>query len=346
MKTLSKNRIILGFVMLPMLALMSGCGGGSGGGSGASTTSPIDSTPPAVINTTPALNAANVAPNSAITVTFSESIDPATVNGTTFAVAGVSGTVTYDDTNKMATFRPASVLANNAGYTVTVSTGVKDVAGNAMAQSYSWSFTTSASLDNIPPTVSSTVPANGATNVATNSSIAAIFSEGMNASSIVFTLKQGTTAIPGSVTYTAENAAVTFTPSASLAPNTTFTATVSGADLAGNTIASPYSWSFTTAAAPDTTPPTVVSVYPADGATGVPVTTTLSVTFSEPMLPFNFGTVDGVPATVTWSNNNTTAVLTPGANLKSSAIYTFTISAKDLAGNQMTTPYAWKFTTQ
>ena len=46
---------------------------------------------------------------------------------------------------------------------------------------------------------------------------------------------------------------VTFIPSAPLAPNTTYTARISGAkDAAGNVMA-PFSWSFTTAPAPNTT---------------------------------------------------------------------------------------------
>lgn len=194
------------------------------------------------------------------------------------------------------------------------------------------------------PTVISTAPVDGAQNIAINSSVKASFSEAMSSSTITFTLKQGTTSIPGNILYSDADATVTFTPSASLAPNTTYTATVNGANLTGNTLASPYSWSFTTASALDTTPPTVVSTTPTDGATGVPVTTTLSVTFSEPMLPFSFGTVDGVPGTVSWPTAST-VIFTPGSNLKSGTTYTFTISAYDMAGNAMA-PYTWKFTTQ
>ena len=54
--------------------------------------------------------------------------------------------------------------------------------------------------------------------------------------------------ITGSTAYDDTTHTVTFTPAASLSSATTYTATVSGAaDLAGNTMASPSSWSFTTA---------------------------------------------------------------------------------------------------
>ncbi len=78
---------------------------------------------------------------------------------------------------------------------------------------------------------------------------------------------------------------VTFTPSSNLAYSTTYTGTITTGvrDLAGNAMAANYIWSFTTGAAPDTTPPTVTAVSPGIGATDVPITSTLTATFSEAM---------------------------------------------------------------
>ena len=42
----------------------------------------------------------------------------------------------------LAIFNPSNVLDPNATYTVTVGTGVKDNAGNALGSSYSWNFST------------------------------------------------------------------------------------------------------------------------------------------------------------------------------------------------------------
>ena len=54
----------------------------------------------------------------------------------------------------------------------------------------------------------------------------------------------------GAVTYDSANRRATFTPTAALANHTTYTATVSAAkDLAGNPLAAPKTWSFTTARA-------------------------------------------------------------------------------------------------
>jgi hypothetical protein len=71
---------------------------------------------------------------------------------TTFTVTGpgatpVAGTVTYDATTKMAKFAPTTPLALGTIYTATVTTGVKDSAGNSLAVSHTWTFTTSATAN-------------------------------------------------------------------------------------------------------------------------------------------------------------------------------------------------------
>lgn len=110
------------------------------------------------------------------------------------------------------------------------------------------------------PTVTSTGPGSGATGVPRNVSITATFSEKMNVTTInatTFTLKSGATAIPGVVTYVGTTA--TLNPASTLAPNTTFTATVStGAeDLQGDALAAAKTWSFTTVATSETGPAAV-----------------------------------------------------------------------------------------
>jgi hypothetical protein len=80
-----------------------------------------------------------------------------------------------------------------------------------------------------------------------NTVITAVFSEEMNSLTLTrdpnFTI-QGVT---GLVTYAPETA--TFTPNSPLAPNTTYTCTISRnvMDLSGNKMAQDYTWSFRTA---------------------------------------------------------------------------------------------------
>jgi hypothetical protein len=115
--------------------------------------------------------------------------------------------------------------------------------------------------DTTPPQVTSTVPADGASDVPTGVSLTVTFNEAIQPGSGSFTLTgPGNTPVAGSVAYTSSG--ITFTPSSELAPNTTYTATVSGVlDLGGNAMSAPVQWSFTTSPASTpseaSTPPSI-----------------------------------------------------------------------------------------
>jgi len=199
-----------------------------------------------------------------VTATFSEAMNPATINTTTFALTGpgttpVTGVVTY--TGSTATFTPSSALAVSTLYTATITTVAQDLNGDAMASNKVWTFTTAATA--CAPTVISVAPPNGATGICQNTLVVATFSEAMNPSTInttTFTLSASGTPVAGTVTYDVSTYAVTFTPNPpGLALDTTYTATVTtGAqDLAGDALAANKVWTFTTAATACTTAPTV-----------------------------------------------------------------------------------------
>jgi hypothetical protein len=102
---------------------------------------------PAVTGTSPAAGATGVSPATTVQATFTTSMTPSTINGTTFTLAGPSGavpaTVTYDDVTKTATLTPSATLTSGVTYTATVSTGVQSSAGVNMATAKTWSFSTS-----------------------------------------------------------------------------------------------------------------------------------------------------------------------------------------------------------
>jgi methionine-rich copper-binding protein CopC len=105
--------------------------------------------------------------------------------------------------------------------------------------------------DTTPPTVTDRTPAPGATGVPVTAVVTGTFSEPVVGSSAQVALTgPGGADVPGSAGYDEPSRTVTFSPAASLAESTTYTATVSGAqDGAGNTMA-PVTWTFTTAASP------------------------------------------------------------------------------------------------
>ena len=136
----------------------------------------------------------------------------------------------------------------------------------------------------VTPAVTSETPASGATNVAVSTAPTATFNEAVQPSTISFTLENSSgSSVAGSVSYNSTTNVTTFTPTSALADNTTYTATVSGAEsTSGVSMTAPFSWSFTTAAAPPSvTPPAVTSETPASGATNVAVSTAPTATFNE-----------------------------------------------------------------
>ena len=323
-----------------------------------------DDTPPTVTAVSPANGATAVNPNTAVSITFSEAMDASTINGTTISLkltssgASVTGTVAYNTTTHIATFTPATALANSANYTVTVTTGVKDLAGNAMSAAFQSTFTTA---DLTPPAVTSTSPANLATQVPVTTTVSATFSKPMDATTITtttFTLKATATGTPitGTVAYNAATQTATFTPSANLSSATTYTATITtGAhDTSGNALPANFNWTFITA---DIVPPFVNSITPNNGATNVAVNTAVNIQFSETMdastinntniTVKNTATSAPVAGTVTYTTVNSIGTFTPTASLSNGTQYTVTVSTgvKDLSGNQMTAPFVSSFTT-
>ena len=200
------------------------------------------------------------------------------------------------------------------------------------------------------PVVSMVVPqTNG---VGTNREVAVVFSKSMDPASI----NSGSfvvTGASGTVTYDATNKIAAFKPLADLAPNTTFNAriTVAAKDISGTPLAAPFDFSFTTRATADTSPPDIVVINVASGATCVPLTQKIMVTFDEQMdsLTINPSTffIEGVAGTVTYDVVSQVATFTPSASLAANTAFTFTVTAgaTDMGGVPIAAPFHLTFTT-
>ena len=103
-----------------------------------------NSTEATVSSTSPSGSTTGVPRNTAITASFSGAMTPATINTTTFTLmqgtTPVTGTVAYSGTT--ATFTPLNTLAAGTTYTATITTGAMNIAGNALASTKVWSFST------------------------------------------------------------------------------------------------------------------------------------------------------------------------------------------------------------
>lgn len=102
---------------------------------------------PEISMTSPANNAVGVARNKTITVTFSSAMNSSTINASTFTVklgsTPVEGTISYS--GLAATFTPTGSFSASTVYTISLTTGIKDANGNALAKNSQWSFTTGGS---------------------------------------------------------------------------------------------------------------------------------------------------------------------------------------------------------
>jgi hypothetical protein len=124
--------------------LMLSCGGGGGSPSGSQGNGSQDTTPPVVLSTNPSNLASGVPVNAQVTATFNENITavaPSTALTLTQGGTTVPGTVSCS--GGTATFTPTAKFGNNLSYSAIVTTGFKDLAGNALASPFTWSFITS-----------------------------------------------------------------------------------------------------------------------------------------------------------------------------------------------------------
>ena len=219
--------------------------------------------------------------NASILAVFSKDMAAATINATSFTLrcaapcVAPSGTVNYSTGSRSATFAPVAQLQIGTTYTATITMAATDTGGNRLAgnqaalpasSDYVWTFTASAPTAPANIVVFSSNPALNAIGICPTSAINATFTVpnglrldpgSVNAST--FTLTSSTLAPITASSISVDPASgkiASFQPAAPLASNTTYTAVLkSGSagvkDLAnpGDTLASDYSWSFTTGAA-------------------------------------------------------------------------------------------------
>ena len=218
----------------------------------------IDSSVLTMIATSPAENDKAVPLNHKVIATFSEAIDGTTVDAQSFSVKGadqqaLSGSISVDNVSHTAIFTPASDFTADTVYTATLTTAIKSSADSiALADDYTWQFTSGTATDTSSPTVNSTTPADAATGVLLNRAVTANFSEQLDpatVNAVTFTLSAGSTEVSGVVSY--GGTVATLTPSSDLAADTEYTATLTTGitDLAANSLAATEVWSFTTGSA-------------------------------------------------------------------------------------------------
>ncbi|MBI4567062.1 MAG: Ig-like domain-containing protein [Planctomycetes bacterium] len=355
---------------------------GTGGG-GPDTTAPV------VVGTSPAAGGTNVPINTTVSVMFSEALSPTTVTAQSVKLTdaatstAVAATLTLSSGDSVANIKPSANLAANTLYDINADTTVADVAGNKLATAFRASFTTGTTVAQDttgpicdPASVSTTgpTPADKATNVPVDTKVRLTFNEPVAPASIsatTFSLKDAAgTAVTGAFAYPAppgDNSAVELTPSAPLAPNTTYTITATSGvtDVAGNALQNaPRVYTFTTAQS--IIPPTqftVTTVVPANNATNVDVLTSIIFTFSavvdKATVTIRSATAAGsvevtekvsgavVECTPSWDATTTILTLSPNAQLKPNLDYNtkVKVTVKSATGTALNPEFTSTFKT-
>ena len=99
---------------------------------------------PDIVTTEPVPGTENVLVDGVLSITFNKTIDPATVNSSTFVVTGDDGPVDgkIDVNDKTISFTPSTPYSVDSLHTVVLTTGIKDMSGYSIAGDYSFPFKT------------------------------------------------------------------------------------------------------------------------------------------------------------------------------------------------------------
>jgi hypothetical protein len=316
-----------------------------------------DAQQPSVTDTWPQLNATDMSPDLQPTFTFSESMDPATVEAVSLLFQDEYGSIipfAIDATLDQRTLRvrPLVSLQDNRRYTLEFMLGAAsatDVSGNGLIATQALTFTTG--TDDVAPTVVASSPTTGESRVPGVLIAEITFDEDVDVLRVSETTVELMVAGKpwASVIQLVDDDTVRVTPILTLPTDTLCTLTLLGGqnglrDLAGNVLATDKSLSFTTSA--DSELPEAM-ILPPNGAVAIATSSHISIVFDAPMDPAtltpstilitdDFGSP--ISGTRTFSANNRVVTFEPTTSLPPHAYYRVQIlsgnnGARRLTGN-------------
>lgn len=281
---LRRPLIILSLLALALVAAGCSDDSSSPGGQTGDTTAPL------VTSIYPEDHDLGVALTQQIYITFSEAMDQATTAANISLGAGTITGLVWDATGTQLTV-DHTAWAEGATIDVTVGTGLKDLAGNALPQAFHSGFFT---LSSTPTLLEVQMPFDPGA-MPTNASPLFLFSEFMNLTSVeantVITEAKSGAAVPGFsiAALQGDTRRIYLELDAPFDPLTTYTITI-GADAqtqGGGTLGTAAQATFTTASGSDTTGPQILTVVPAVGAVVPASQSTIVVTFTEPVQTYD-----------------------------------------------------------
>ena len=250
------------------------------------TAAATDATAPTILGVMPLNGTINVGLNAIVTLTFSESLAPSTVNNSTFALYanGQPHGVAVNRSSDNRTVTLSTTFPPNSLMTMVATSGVTDLSGNGLAE-FTSTFATTSNPDTTLGQVITLRPAPGATNVPANTPLTMFVTKPVDAASVgpALWVAQNGVLATGTVTVSGGGTAIHFVPSVPFAPGAFVQVFLEGAiDTSGNSLPS-FQSSFTIASNPVTSTATVLRVAPT--GTGVPVNAVAEIEVSEPIRP-------------------------------------------------------------
>lgn len=339
---------------------------------GAPAKPPPDETPPSLVSNVPVNGATDVDPSEpSIMLTFSEAMDEARfafdIDPAFIAVDAEPDeamTVTWNPDHTSVTVRPSAsqVVLENTTFTLLL-TSASDEAGNTLTGDDTISFTTGEA----PPTLLSSSPTDGATDVPIVApfEVQLTFSKPMAEATVEPTVEPDNANAGSNWAQSWNGDATVLTLSPTLSPfafvdGTSYTLLVSGTSVAGRAM-TPATVSFQTVA--DMVPPTVIRTSPTADATDRPLTPLDVFLYFDDLMDADAtlaAVSSSVPLPCTWQHFFTTdqaedptlesalACRSTTDAFEPSTTYELTlgVGAKDTAGNALGAPFAFSFTTE
>lgn len=341
---------------------MGGCGGGGGGNSGDGNTGAAFGSVQLLAHV-PADGEVQVDPATVLRFEFDAPMAVESFGDEDTWLRKVGSTTNVPgayarSTGGRVSFTPAQPLDRESDYVFQLSGLTCDQSGRILDVQQSFAFRT---LDTTPPTITSVDVADNATDQSRTRTFTITFNEALGPASVtddslylrdVFGFRYV-------ATRTIHGNAVTLDPAADLPGDRLFylVATDLLADRAGNRLATSSSTRFRTIA--DAVAPTVASVWPTSGSTGVSPRVQPTFSFSESMDPNTveaasllfqdeFGSV--VPFAVEYSKDQRTLRVRPTVTLQQDRSYTMVFllggaAATDVSGNVLAATQAMTFRT-
>jgi hypothetical protein len=331
-----RSRQLLATFGIALLSfLVAACSGG-GPGSGPCTLPPASDL--TAVETYPVNNAKGVAVGATLRVRFNTCVDESTLTAQSVLLSSpgtlVPGSIGYEAETATVLFDPAPDLEYASEYVLLMGP-LRGARGEKQNEPVGVVFETQSAPEFVPP-VTTAAPPGSRYNTPQNVVLRCVDNPGGTGCAGTFYTLDGSSPSPDSTRYT--------NPISIVADTTLRFFSVDGQ---GNVEAAKQEQYII-----DTIPPTLTGSVPANGATGVPLTQTITLTFSEDMAPATLNastvTIDhGVTATFRYDASTYTLTVQPTERLACGTTYQVAASAgaTDIATNPLTQPATFRFTT-